>query len=162
MSSCGLQEYGPVTVESIQSNGVVTLDGTTVTGVVSCNGTLKATGADMNHLIVNGQVTLKQSIVRSDMLINGKLTASGSQLSGTLSIASEKTDLIDTKAEDIIVRKVEGDSREQLLILSDQTVVQGSIQFESGSGKVILENTARVLGDILGGEILETSSGLKN
>ena len=154
----GKSYYGDEVTSHIETNGRLILEGTTVTGAVVINGALHATDADIYILTANGEVKLDGCTIRQSLLVNGMLSMNGSQLKGLCSVASEKICFIQSRAQDILIRKIEGRPVEQQLILSQGSEVAGTITFESGRGKVFLEQGSSLFGEVIGGEVLELAS----
>src|SRR5690349_19356476 len=86
----GSLTYGNEVVDKVQSNGFVTLNGTKVTEHLQVNGRLKAEGAQIEEMQVNGQATLDRCSISQKSNVCGSLVATLSQFSNELSVSSEK------------------------------------------------------------------------
>ena len=134
--TCGIQEYHKTKLDSLQINGIVTLDETTVLGAVQ----------------VNGQAEMKKSCIGGKMVMNGLLTAADTEFQSELSVASKKTTLEGCLVHSITVRET-GDEGVEVVDLRKETIVSGSVIFESGQGEVWLSGDSAVKGEIRGAKV---------
>jgi len=117
---------------------------------LTVNGALHASDLAVNRLCVNGAVDLDDcSIVTAE--INGALKANDTNFGGQLTIAGA-VQLKDCQAHDIVVKDMPAFGGE--IALRGDTIVHGTIVFNSGKGKVIIYNGAQAVGAIVGGEIV--------
>ena len=152
-SSHGNLIYGSETVRKVQNNGFVALNGTTVTERLQVNGRLKAEGAQITAMQVNGQTTLDKCSVSQKSTICGSLIAKLSQFSDTLSVSSEKVMFNSCTLNDLHIIQVGGYQGTQVIELRGKTKVNGSITFEAGNGEVIIDPGCEIVGSVIGGKI---------
>lgn len=153
--SCGICCYNKETVESIQVNGVAILDGTKVLKEILVNGRLQATESTLNTVQVQGLVELKNCLVSGETNINGSLIADKTNFSEKLSVASKKITLTDCSASQIVIKEIAFFSGTQIVELRGDSCIKGSITVESGKGEVWLFSNSRVLGEVIGAQVIQ-------
>lgn len=118
-------------------------------GTATITGTVQASNIEVEKLNVTGSANFTQLEVK-DAEIIGPLTAKQSHFQNLTATANEIT-LDNVQAANIIIKKDKGNV-EQKVFLKGNTVVQ-NINFESGKGKVVQNDTAQVAGEIKGGQL---------
>jgi hypothetical protein len=153
-TAMGMTSYGKETMEELTINGFGELNGTKVTLKLEVNGSLQATNADIGKMQVNGKATLENCIIRQKSTIHGFLTAKNTKFFDEITIASKKTVFDSCSLTSIHILKSDMLSQEQVVLLSGSTKISGSITFDRGMGKVILEKGCEIK-DVVGGQIVK-------
>lgn len=149
----GSQIYGKETVEKIETNGLIKLDGTTITEYLQVNGSLKAEGAQIEKMQINGQATLDNCLIKKKSVVCGFLSVINSKFRDELSVSSEKATFNSSTLTSLHILQVEGYQGVQLVELVGKTKIDGSITFDSGKGEVIADPDTEITGKIIGGKI---------
>jgi len=144
---------GKGTVENLNGNGMVSVSGTNITGTTAVNGMLNAEDAHLNVMDINGSAILFKCMVSSDVKIKGALKASSSSFNSNIDMYSDYTRIVNTKVHGNINIHRNYGSRQKLL-LEDNSQVQGDIVFEQGNGIVVLDQSSKILGNVIGGKII--------
>ncbi len=144
---------GKGTIENLNGNGMVSINGTKITGTTAVNGMLNADDAHLNAMDINGSAILFKCTVNSEVKIKGALKASSSRFKSSIEIYSDYTRLVNTNVhKNINIHRNYG-SRQKLL-LEDNSEVNGDIVFENGNGTVVLDQSSKILGNVIGGKII--------
>lgn len=130
-------------------NGVISLRDR-VLHKLTVNGVVDLQNVSLDSLNVNGPASLAEVTVTGKTDINGPLDARASKLN-TIDISTSRMDLDNCIVKSINVRSSDTKRKEQIIVLTD-TIIEDSIVFEEGNGKVILKGTKSVVkGKIIGG-----------
>lgn len=132
---------GTFTGESIQAKSGE------VSGSLECS---KLTVAE--DLAVSGSLTGEEIKISGKTSISGNLDASKSEFAD-IEIASATGTLLDSTAQNILVKKTNDES--QKMHLKGKSTIKGDIIFESGNGKVIIGAESKVIGKIQGASIVK-------
>jgi len=151
----GIANYGAVTLDSLQGAGLVKLNGTSVLNTAHFDGSFLANDVRIGALEVSGEANLTAAIIGQKSFIFGSLQAVRSTFSKPLTLLTQKAVFTGCKIESIIVKKDTACKGKQVLELKLGTIVDGSIEFESGKGEVVLFPGSQVLGPITGGKVLK-------
>ena len=119
-------------------------------GEVSGSLTCEKTNID-NDLEVNGSLKATETKVSGKTKVDGNLDASRSSFSD-IEISSWQCTLRNSKAKNIFIKKTKDKS--QRIYLKGKTIIEGNITFESGNGKVIFSNEAKVKGKVQGASVV--------
>jgi len=140
--------------DNLSINGSGNLSNVTVTGSLSSNGSLKLSESTIESLTSNGGTNLQNTIVNGPCTVRGSLYVDSSTLS-TISVSSTNITFYNSKTKSI---RVENTSRtiEHIVDLNN-TTIDGDIVFESGNGKVLLKGDSKITGEVLGGQVVESS-----
>lgn len=144
---------GKGTVLSLTGNGMVSVNGTTIEGPTHINGMLTADDASFASLNVNGSVSLMQCSVNTEADIKGSLKASSSKFESSLDIYSGSTRFINSKVNNNL-HVHHTDTKNQEVYLDNNSEVGGDIVFDDGHGKVYLRGGSKVVGNVIGGELI--------
>jgi hypothetical protein len=144
---------GKGTVSTLSGNGMVTVKGTRVEGATKINGMLNATDANFSSINVNGSSTLFQCTVNQDIEIKGALKASSTNFEKSLDIFSSTVRFINSNLRgNLQIHRMQ--SKTQKLYLDNHSKVNGDIIFDNGHGKVYIRSGSKVVGKIIGGEVI--------
>lgn len=144
---------GKGTVDRLTGNGMVSVNGTTIDGPTHVNGMLTADDASFGSLNVNGSVSLTQCTVNTGADIKGSLKASSSKFESSLDIYSVSTRLINSKVNNNL-HVFHTDNQKQEVYLDNNSEVGGDVIFDDGHGKVYVRGGSKVIGNVIGGEII--------
>lgn len=125
--------YGSQVLNSIDHQGQVILNGTKVLGPITITGGLKAKHATLNSIEVYGLVLLENCTVVT-AYVDGDFLARSTQFSGDLSIAAKKVIFDHCTLQSLTVRPIKGYFGQQLITLTNATVVKGTISAPPGQG----------------------------
>ena len=157
IASGGVNNFGSVILESLQTAGLVKLNGTTVTGPLNVVGSLITNGATLNALEVSGEANLSNTTVTQSSSIVGSMQAVRSTFLQSISILTQKAVFTSSRLKSVTFRQDSAFKGKQILELKQGTVVDGPIHFESGKGEVILFPGCQVLGPVTGGKVIRKS-----
>jgi hypothetical protein len=146
------------------------MNGTKIQELAEVNGVLNAMKASFNRLNVNGNfqgqevaitegkingnTVLVKSKVSGIITIYGLLKANESEFSGKIVVDSSETFISNSKIQDILILNSSEKSIVQKIYLMDNTIVKGSIVFQSGKGEVIISNSPTISkSQVVGGKI---------
>ncbi len=104
------------------------------------------------NMTVDGELDGRHMTVDGQAIVHGKLNLENSDFH-TIEVSSDYCLLQNTRATHIIFKHMKS-GRVQKLILNGQTIISGDIDFETGSGEVILDQQAVIKGKITGGKII--------
>jgi hypothetical protein len=149
--SSGIISYGKETFDAVKTNGFATLEGTTVKGALEATGRIKAIHASIGSFSCNGYATLIDTRIKSQSEVNGFLHAFATQFQGPVTVAAGSVDFTDCTIDSLVIKSGAWIFGTQVVELYGNTVVKGSITFESGQGKVIKSPQSKIQGKIIGG-----------
>lgn len=145
---------GKGTVDKLSGNGMVSVHGTTINGPTLINGMLTADDANFSALSVNGSITLTQCTINEFANIKGSLNASSTKFERSLDIYSSAIRFINSKINNNLqVHHI--DNPKQEVYLDNNSEVGGDIIFDDGHGKVYIRGGSKIVGKVIGGEIVE-------
>jgi hypothetical protein len=145
---------GKGTVDKLTGNGMVSVHGTTVNGPTLINGMLTADDANFSALNVNGSVSLTQCSINDFAEIKGSLNASSTKFERSLDIYSSTIRLINSKVNNAL-QIHHTDNPKQEVYLDNNSEVGGDVIFDDGHGKVYIRGGSKIVGKVIGGEIVE-------
>lgn len=146
----GFAKLNDKTFENLQVMGDAELENVQVSVEADITGMLTAKKLRAKNLQVIGNANLEQAMVEVAQ-ITGMLDAKGCSIQ-ELSLVAQTAMLDACKVKTIVVKKVEGYEKPQILELNN-TQVEGDVTFEAGSGEVALKGDSRIAGAIVGGAI---------
>jgi len=155
--SSGIVSYGKETMDSLEGNGFISLDGTQVRGKVSVNGNLKAQNATIGFLVCNGHANLQDCVIFGTSEVKGFMNAAKTEFQAGIIAGTQKIYLTDCATESLTIKDVSWAIGPQSVELKGNTVVKGSIIFESNKGVVYLSDQSRILGKVIGGNVEKLS-----
>lgn len=150
----GFVHYGKENIPHVYANGTVFLNGTHIEQTLKANGDVEAIQAQIASLFVNGHIRLRNCVIHDKSFINGSLEAENCLLEEKLSIATDLIILKNCETNSITIRPSKL-NRPQILDMRENTVVNGSIVFESGQGQVWTSKNSEVTGYIKGAKIYQ-------
>lgn len=124
-------------IDSAVFNGPSDVSDSKITELIS-NGPIKLVNSTVDQMIINGPCQIKKLATKEDFLMNGPLRASGLK-AGKIIASSSEVVLSKSTVGEIIIKKPENGSDEQVLRLAS-TTVKGNITFKSGKGRVIIQD----------------------
>jgi hypothetical protein len=152
----GVNQYGRTELEAIDSIGLIKLNGTSIKNQLQLVGSLIAQDAKIGSLNITGEANLTGCTVENEGKIVGAFQATKSNFKKNLTISSQKILLTACKAESLTIHRNEGFKGKQTLELTQNTVINGTVVFESGKGEVVLHSPgSQVLGGVVGGKIIK-------
>ena len=146
----GFTKLNDKTFDKLQVMGDAELENVQVTNEATITGMLTAKKFTAKQLDVTGNAKLDEATIEAVQVI-GMLDAKACSIQG-LVITTESSMLNTCKVKTVMVKKVEGSEKPQVLEL-DNTVVEGDVTFEAGNGEIVLKGDARVAGAIIGGVV---------
>ena len=169
--------FGPATYsdksvkESLKIMGPLTADKFTAQEEVKVHGPATLKDSTIHSIEIMGPLTAKNTTFASFVTAQGNVTAQGSTFKELLETSGNSVlvELEDTQAKDITVnvqetgtKKTKGgyissffysskkDEEGTRVVLKGNTVVDGTITFVGGKGKVIIEGNAKHTGTVIG------------
>lgn len=146
-------------VGTLKVFGAARLTKVTVNGATQIHGSLDAKHAVLSDTQVFGAVKAEHSSF-AKMQVFGTLHADHSFFNGPLSINSVLAKMNDCQAKALTFAKQTHDPRIQKLILDGKTSIDGPIEFESGTGLIIVKSKKVLLPKIIKGARVENHFGL--
>ncbi len=117
------------------------------------SGSFIGNDATIHHnIVVDGELEGRHITVDGKAIIHGELNVQDSDFH-TIEMNSDYCVLQNTRATHIVFKHMKS-GRIQKLILNGQTVISGEVDFETGSGELILDPKAVIEGKITGGKII--------
>jgi hypothetical protein len=99
---------------------------------------------------ITGHLEMDNAIISEDSLIVGVMLAKNSKFSD-ISIATDKSTLDSSIANNIkILKDPTNPKKVQKLILKNNTQILGDVEFESGNGELVKDDTVKITGKIIG------------
>lgn len=145
--------YGNEKIDEIQANGFVKLLGTQVNNKTKIQGKLYCSKASIGQIIVNGPATIIESTIRGRAVIKGSLKVSDTTFLENLEITATSAEISSSTLNSIFIFRPKNYSGTLLLKLNEQTLLKGSVIFESPPGKVISKNGSQVKSSIVNGTL---------
>ncbi len=146
----GFTKLNDKTFDKLQVMGDAELENVQVTNEATITGMLTAKKLTAKQLQVTGNAKLDEATVEGAHIM-GMLDAKACTIQD-LAITTESSMLNACKVKTVMVKKVEGSEKPQVLEL-DNTVIEGDVTFEAGNGEIVLKGDSRVAGAIIGGAV---------
>lgn len=149
---------GSLKYEGIQVNQQLKVIGPITEGIhgnineLHCVGWATLKDNKINTLIVTGHLDAEKIEVIDQSNITGVMDASNSKFKD-ISIISSIMTLKNSSAESIHFQKNNVEKEPPVLKLLESSIVTGDIIFKSQNGKVIIDQTSKVMGQVKGGII---------
>ena len=120
-------------------------------------GTLKGINSSFLKLTNKGIAILDHCTMLKEVTSFGTLLANDTQFQSDLTIHSGKTILTSCNLNSIYImdREDENATHPIHITLDGSTLINGSIYFEIGHGKVYKSSNVRILGEIIGGQVID-------
>lgn len=115
----------------------------------------------LGNLSVGKELDAFCTIFEGEVCVNGYLGANYSQFNDALSARTGLITLKGTQTQSIYVYHHGPYFDQQVILIEEGSVVDGDITFESQRGRVILDKTSKVTGNIIGGHVIECFEGDK-
>lgn len=141
------------TVKNVTVEGPLRAKASTL-GVIEVDGPVAMEAVSFRGGRVSGSANIESTSTKKNFEVNGPFRAVSCKL-GELRVSGPMTILEDTQVRgDIIVGKNEKNPGAiQVLVLQEETRIEGSITFESGKGVVKMEDSVKIKGEIIGGVV---------
>ena len=146
---------GEKTYETVDCEGILKLNGSTIKKNLQVNGSLIATFANIQALDASGEVNLRSSIVSEESSIHGYLRAQSTSFKAPLTLNGRKAVFTNSKLSSITVKEEHGFKAKQVIELKQNSIVDGSIKFNSGKGEVHIYPGCKITGTVTGGKIIK-------
>ena len=161
---------GPFTFEGVSVHKDATLTGPVsgskgYFGDLTVSGPFNATEILCQNLNVTGPVDVTKLAVRDKTVAVGNFTANDSDF-GDMTLTANKTLFNKTTARTLLIKKNSevkssflswfgdnSDENAQELRLTNKSIIEGTVTFESGKGKIFLEEGSKIKGEIQGGVV---------
>ncbi|MAH61269.1 MAG: hypothetical protein CMF42_03160 [Legionellales bacterium] len=150
----GTTTCGPGQIQMLDVAGMVYIHDTTVIGETKINGTAHARNSQLNALELNGLGQFNQVLVKGAAKVVGYLEATQSQFN-QLTVVAEQLLLDQTEVGPIRIQSHAGQG--PVIWLKNGSHVKGNICFEGDKGTVKLNGGASISGQVINGQIIETS-----
>jgi hypothetical protein len=154
----GFQSIQNKTLNSLNINGAVELRNTNITGMAEINGSIEALNAQIGQLQVRGAARLKKCVVNGTTVIHGHLYAEETTFKKELSVFAQNLTLNACNVDSILFNYDEKATRQQMLVLSNGTIVTKDVTFEGGKGSIVLSNESKIQGTVAGATVTVASS----
>lgn len=154
-SSVGVNSYGAVTLEALQSAGLIKLNGTSILDSLHVTGSLIANSAEIGSIEVSGEANLTDTTIRKGGSITGSLQAVRSTCEQPLFLLTQKAVFTNSRFGAVTVRKDMAFKGKQILELRQGTLINGPVHFEGGKGEILLFPGSQVLGPVTGGKVVK-------
>lgn len=152
----GNAEFKNSKFQSLTVNGKLNFKDLTVSGLVKINGTANGKNIECDRLIVYGNLEGYKIKVNGESILVGYFNVYDSVFK-ELNVHSGKISLTNTSTNNIVIKTLKNKIKQQL-ILKGQTIVNGDVIFESGSGEVLLDSQAKITGQIIGSKVILKSA----
>jgi hypothetical protein len=125
--------------------------------VVEENGVLQGTRSEFLQVTIKGSAELDQCLMRKEVISHGILIANETEFLMDLSVCAGKTTLTSCNLTNLyILDHDEENSKNHIHITLDgATIINGDIVFEAGLGQVYKGPNVVILGEIIGGILVE-------
>lgn len=161
--------YGCWEANKIDAEGIIELERTTVTEGLCVRGSVSTEFATISSAYIEGRGVFNESTIDGDISIvgtgifNNTKIAGVTQVGGTLEgkctafcggiqAATGFLELSNSTAPGIYMFPCADEM--QIIKLSHDTCIDGSIVFEAGNGRVLVDSTSTVTGEVIGGFII--------
>jgi hypothetical protein len=149
----GATHYGAETLSSLKADGFIHLDGTHIINSTCINGHTDAKNTYFGELESNGFIKLDNCVVKGFATINGYLDAHHTLFEKEITISTEKSSFDSCSTASIVIKRKSSLIPTQVIEITGNSTIKGSIIFESKQGEVILSSGSEVLGKVHGGII---------
>ncbi|WP_186645648.1 hypothetical protein [Fluviispira vulneris] len=142
-----------------KNTGKVKLQNVESLGDMDITGKFNARKIKSKNISITGQTEFSgQSIISGKTYVLGDLTAKETIFKDKIEVTAEIVKLYDSVlAKNIYFRKNKNDKYEQEYLYINNSTVEGNIEFESGRGNVIISNSGKVKGKIIGASVKNNS-----
>lgn len=143
------------TLDNLIKNCDVKIANCSVSGKTNINGNLDCFNSDLSSLKVNGHCSFERVSVFGTSLINGNFVAIQTVFHREIMTSASEILLKDSNIKNIILKTSNSDGKPSILILKNNSIVEGDIIFENQTGIVKISADSKVLGDIVGGNVIK-------
>ena len=139
--------------ENLKVNGSAHLDNFTVTGHAQVNGSAHISESSFGALKINGSAHLKKGSVKGQFTANGSVYITSSQLSN-VTLSGTTFEIADTIiSENIVVSKPGWFSSQNQSLELTNTIIEGDVTFDSGTGVIYLKGNSVIKGKVIGATV---------
>ena len=142
-------------IDWLRGEGAATIENSNVAHFQG-SGICSITQSDIGTMQLSGQLTTLTTHFHNRVKITGKIQSSQSVFDGDLYVCSDDVVLDACHVKNIRFSKPATPDQEEVLILKN-TLVEGTVTFDSKKGKIIMDATSKITGGIHGGQV-ETSA----
>lgn len=151
-----LTSKGYLQFSDLHITGNFTSHGSAVGEKLKCNnfvvsGSIKASDLTASFGSVKGAISAHNLNISGDLKLSGEIYITKSIL-GNVEITSNAATFKDSKIHNIMVKN--NNNKEQKITLANKTIISGDVTFESGNGKIYLDNSSKIEGKITGATIV--------
>ncbi len=146
----GVKTYEGQTLDSISHQGPLKVINCTVQNETTVYGTFDALNSTFRTLEISGKAYIKNCTFTGQVLIQGFLEADSSTFQKPMELQTHRLVLRNSTTQDIQMDD-SGDYNRFGTVELYNTVVNGNITFNSGSGIVNLNGSSKITGTISGG-----------
>jgi hypothetical protein len=138
----------------VNANGLIDLKDNTFKLPAEFKGDVKSQNNKFNDkLTIQGSLKDKESTFIGEIELMGKASFDSSTLQGILNIDSNEVKFTDSKVSAINFTTMKDEV--VALYLKKNTIVNGDIVFSNKKGKIMVDSTVQINGNVVGGEILK-------
>lgn len=142
-----------IKLPEIKQQGYVSLHNVDVKSTTEVDGMFSGEKSHFyGKIFVKGSAKINQSTLDQETIVQGSLVSDRSQFEDVVITANEAT-FSSSNLKNILFKITS--KAQQKVFLRGSTVVQGHIKFESGHGQVFLDPQSRIVGEVIGGEIVK-------
>lgn len=143
--------------QRITINGEAILDEVIIQEKIVINGSLIAKNVLFeSDLVVNGTISITDSNIKGHAFLRGALQSANSVFLNPVQILGDKLNFEQCQINNIIVQQLPYGGIVQKIQLTNRTIVNGDIIFQAGIGKVYIDTTSAIQGNIIGGELIHS------
>jgi hypothetical protein len=138
---------------SLTINGQTTLNKVKIAGSTTIHGQTNLSDADLQDLMVSGQLTGSGSKF-DNVTVNGGVNLRDVILKGNLTASSKLVILNGVEVKNIKINRSDI-NESQTICLEKATHVQNDITFESNKGKVYTNGASKIMGKVIGAQVTD-------
>lgn len=142
--------------QSITINGEAILeDEVIIQEKIIINGSLMAKNVLFeSDLVVNGTISIVDSNIKGQAFLRGVLQSANSKFLNPIQLLGDTSNFEQCQINNILVQQLPYGKIVQKIQLTNRTTVSGDIIFQAGMGKVYIDATSVIQGNIIGGELI--------
>lgn len=155
-----------VRMGSAKISGYFNIKKGAILGEAKVSGSVDAEDVSVGAAKISGSLSIKNSTISGPVKVGGGLDAKKTTFNDIIDVSSNKMVFSDSSTHSITVRKTNSSftlfgwspfdvQKEQVVELRDGTMVNGSITFESGQGKVYVYGNSKITGTVKGGIVIK-------
>ncbi len=168
----GMTEIANSQLNKLKVQGKLRISESIVKGKLKAQGKFQAIQTNfIGQVHTMGHFRAQDAAFQQEVHIVGNIHAYQTSFANTLTAVTQEIILHDTTTQDVYIKDSKNEIKKwgkkykflsfladkqdepQLVTLSGQTIIQGSITFENGKGMVVLGDGAQIKGEVIGGTI---------